>query len=162
MSLQIRTALLASGLALMPSVFVSAARAQEKVPMDDQSQIVDRMNTMFTALETDDAAKLDSIVAPDFYMFEGGARFNGNSILAVMKAQYAAGKRYEWSVTEPDIHISGNTAWIAYVNDGSIADASGRVNHQWLESAILEKQAGVWKILFIHSTRVPAPQDNRK
>jgi len=41
-------------------------------------------------------------------------------------------------VTEPDAHISGNTAWIAYVNKGSISDASGTVNQNWLESAFLE------------------------
>jgi hypothetical protein len=26
----------------------------------------------------------------------------------LIKAQHVAGKRYEWNVTEPDIHISGN------------------------------------------------------
>ena len=83
--------------------------------------------------------------------------------MALIKAQHAAGKRYEWNVTEPDVHISGNGAWIAYVNKGSITDASGTVNQNWLESAFLEKQAGVWKIVFMHSTRVPAaPQENQR
>jgi hypothetical protein len=40
--------------------------------------------------------------------------------MAVIKALHAAGKRYEWNVTEPDVHISRDTAWIAYVNEGSI------------------------------------------
>ena len=57
--------------------------------------------------------------------------------------------------SEPDIHITGNTAWISYVNKGSITDAYGTVKQNWLESAFLEKQAGTWKILFMHSTRVP-------
>jgi len=75
--------------------------------------------------------------------------------MTLIKAQHAAGKRYEWNVTEPDVHISGKTAWIAYVNKGSINDASGTVNQNWLESAFLEKQAGLCKIVFMHSTRVP-------
>ena len=58
-----------------------------------------------------------------------------------IKAQHAAGKRYEWNVTEPDVHVSGDTAWIAYVNKGSITDASGTTKQNWLESAFLEKQA---------------------
>jgi Calcium/calmodulin dependent protein kinase II association domain len=58
-------------------------------------------------------------------------------------------------VTEPDVHISGNTAWIAYVNIGSIADGSGTMDQKWLESAFLERQGGRWKIVFLHSTRVP-------
>jgi hypothetical protein len=35
-----------------------------------------------------------------------------------------------------------HTAWIAYVNKGSITDASGTMNQKWWESAFLEKQAG--------------------
>jgi hypothetical protein len=35
------------------------------------------------------------------------------------------------------------------------------VNQDWLESAFLQKQAGVWKIVFMHSTRVSmATQEN--
>ena len=82
--------------------------------------------------------------------------------MTFIKAQHAAGKRYEWNVTEPDVHISGNTAWIAYVNKGSIDDASHTVNQNWLESAFLQKEAGIWKIVFMHSTRVPmATQENQ-
>jgi hypothetical protein len=149
--------------ALIFSTIVSTARAQQKSLTPDQQQVVDTVSTVFTAARADDVAKFDSVIASDFYIFDGGARFNGNSIMALIKAQHAAGKRYEWNVTEPDVHISGNGAWIAYVNKGSIIDASGTVNQNWLESAFLEKQAGAWKIVFMHSTRVPAaPQENQR
>jgi ketosteroid isomerase-like protein len=141
---------------------VSTAGAQQKSLTPDQKQIVDTVSTIFTAAHADDVAKFDSVIAPGFYIFDGGARFNGDSIMALIKAQHAASKRYEWNVTEPDVHISGNTAWVAYVNKGSITDASGTVNQNWLESAFLEKQAGAWKIVFMHSTRVPvATQENQ-
>jgi len=162
MSLQLRITLVAIGLALLSSVHISAAAAQQKVLTSEQSQIVETVNTIFTAIQTDDAAKLNSVIAPEFYIFDGGRRFNAEQVMAIFKAQHLAGKRFEWNVTEPDVHISGNTAWIAYVNDGSISDASGTVHHQWLESGFFEKQAGTWKVLFMQSTRVPPPQDNRK
>jgi ketosteroid isomerase-like protein len=161
-SLQLRITLVTLGLALMSSVHISAARARQKVLTNEQTQIVDTVNTMFTAIQTDDAAKLNSVIAPDFYIFDGGRRFNAEEVMAIFKAQHLAGKRYEWNVTEPDVHISGNTAWIAYVNDGSISDASGTAHQQWLESGFLEKQAGTWKVVFMQSTRVPPPQENRK
>ena len=149
--------------ALIFSTIVSTARAQQKSLTPDQQQVVDTVSTVFTAARADDVAKFDSVIASDFYIFDGGARFNGNSIMTLIKAQHAAGKHYEWNVTEPDVHISGNSAWIAYVNKGSITDASGTVNQNWLESAFLEKQAGVWKIVFMHTTRVPAaPQENQR
>ena len=148
--------------ALIFSPNVTTARAQQKSITSDQKQVVDAVSTTFTAARADDVAKFDSVIAPGFYIFDGGARFNGDTIMAFIKAQHAAGKRYEWNVTEPEVHINGNTAWIAYVNKGSISDASGTVNQNWLESAFLEKQAGIWKIVFMHSTRVPiATQENK-
>lgn len=147
---------LAVTFALILSPKVTTARAHQKNITSDQRQVVETVSTIFTAARADDVAKFDSVIAPGFYLFDGGARFNGDDIMALIKAQHVAGKRYEWNVTEPDVHISGNTAWIAYVNKGSISDASGTVNQNWLESAFLEKQAGTWKILFMHSTRVPA------
>ncbi|MFZ0502187.1 MAG: nuclear transport factor 2 family protein [Chthoniobacterales bacterium] len=120
-----------------------------------EQQIIDTVSTIFTAASTDDVAKFDSVISADFYIFDGGVRFKGDAIMAFIKAQHAAGKRYERNVTEPDVHIRGDTAWIAYVNKGSIGDASGTTKQNWLESAFLEKQGGDWKIVFVHSTRVP-------
>jgi ketosteroid isomerase-like protein len=154
---------LAVTFALIFSPNVFTARAQQMSLTSDQKQVVDTVSAIFTAARADDVAKFDSVIASDFYIFDGGARFNGDSILALIRAQHAAGKRYEWNVTEPDVHIRGNTAWIAYVNKGSITDASGTVDQNWLESAFLEKQAGTWKIVFLHSTRVPvATQENQR
>jgi ketosteroid isomerase-like protein len=154
---------LAVTFALIISPNVSAARAQQKSLTSDQKQVVDTVSTIFNAANTEDIAKLDSVIAPDFYIFANGTRFNGDALMGAIKALHAAGKRYDEHVTEPDIHISGNTAWITYVNKGSITDASGTVNQNWLESAFLQKQAGTWKIVFMHSTRVPmATQENRR
>jgi ketosteroid isomerase-like protein len=154
MSSQFRIVVAAVVLALSFSANVSTARSEQKNLTSEQTQIVNTVSTIFTAALTDDVAKFDSVIASDFYIFDGGARFNGDAIMSVIKAQHAAGKRYERNVTEPDVHISGNTAWIAYVNKGSITDASGTTNQKWLESAFLQKQAGIWKIVFMHSTRV--------
>jgi hypothetical protein len=155
MSSQFRIVVAAVVLALSFSANVSTARSEQKNLTSEQTQIVNTVSTIFTAALTDDVAKFDSVIASDFYIFDGGARFNGDAIMVVIKAQHDAGKRYEWNITEPDVHISGNTAWIAYVNKGSISDASGTRNQKWLESASLQKQAGIWKIVFMHSTRVP-------
>jgi ketosteroid isomerase-like protein len=149
-----RIALVTIALALF-SANISTAVAQEKLLTTDQMQIVTTVSMIFTAARSDDVAMFDSVISPEFYIYDGGVRFNGDAIMAFIKAQHAAGKRYEWNVTEPDVHINGNTAWISYVNRGSITDGSGTVKQQWLESAFLQKQGDMWKIVFMHSTRVP-------
>jgi ketosteroid isomerase-like protein len=126
----------------------------------EQQQVVDTFTSMFAAIRAEDMSKLEAVVAPGFYIFDGGVRFDAQGLMAVIHAQHAMGKRYEWNVTEPDVRISGDTAWIAYVNKGSISDASGTKNQEWLESGFLHREGGSWKIVFVHSTRVPerAPQ----
>ena len=162
MSLQLPIAL-AVTFAIIFSPNVPTAGARQKSITADQKQIIDTVSTIFSAAGTEDISKLDSVTAPDFYIFANGMRFNGDGLMAAIKALHAAGKRNEEHVTEPDIHITGNTAWIAYVNKGSTTDASGTVNQNWLESAFLEKQAGAWKIVFMHSTRVPiAAQEKQR
>jgi ketosteroid isomerase-like protein len=147
--------LLAAVFASVSSALISTAIAQKDSPVSDHKQIVRAVNTVFAAIRAEDSQELDSVVTPDFYIFDGGVRLNAESLMTLMKARYAAGKRYEWNVTDPDVHVTGNTAWIAYIDKGSIGDTAGSTNQEWLESAFLEKQAGIWKIAFMHSTRVP-------
>jgi hypothetical protein len=161
MSSPLSIAMVSTAFALVFSGNVSTVKAQQRLLTADQTEIVNTVSTIFTAARADDIAKFDSVIASDFYIYDGGVRFNGDAIMALIKAQHVAGKHYEWNVTEPDVHISGNTAWIAYVNQGSISDGSGTVSQKWLESAFLQKQSGIWKIVFMHSTRVPvAPPES--
>jgi hypothetical protein len=119
MSSRLHITLATTALALMFSANLVTGRAQQKLVTADQAQIVNTVSTIFTAALTDDVAKFNSVIASDFYICDGGVRFNGDAIMALIKAQNAAGKRYEWNVTEPDVHINGITAWIAYVNQGT-------------------------------------------
>jgi len=63
-----------------------------------------------------------------------------------------SGKHIEWNVTDPDVHIDRTTAWVAYVDRGSITDAAGTMDKTWLESVYLVKRAGRWRLAFMEST----------
>lgn len=101
----------------------SLLTAQRHISVEQQ-KIAEVMGAFFTAAHDDDLVKFHSIVAPGFYVFDNGARFDGDALMDLVKSMHAAGKRFEWNGTEPDIHINGNTAWIAYINKGSITNAS--------------------------------------
>src|SRR5260370_35658677 len=138
MSLQHRIALVTIVFAAF-SASISPAGAQQNLHTADETQIVNTVSTIVTAASTDDVAEFDSVIASDFYIYDGGVRFNGDAVMGVIKALHVAGKLYEWNLTEPDVHISGNTAGIAYVNQGSITDASVTVSQNWLKSALFTK-----------------------
>ena len=110
---------------------------------------------MYFALTNDDLAQFRNVASPEFYAFDGGKQLNGEELMELVNNAHAAGKIYVWQVTEPQVHIDGRTAWITYVNRGSLQDAAGKKDLAWLESAVLRKENGVWRIQFFHSTRVP-------
>ena len=118
-------------------------------------QVVETMRTMYAAAATDDLAKFHTVAAPDFYAFDGGTRYDGDTLMNTLKALHASGKVYVWSVTQPHVESDCHLAWITYINRGSLEDKSGKHDLTWLESAVLEKHAGAWRIRFFHSTRVP-------
>jgi hypothetical protein len=120
----------------------------------DNTAVVQTVRTMFAAATTDDLDKFHSVAAPGFYMYDNGQRFEGDAIMKLIAAQHAKGFQYIWNVTQPDVHVHCGDAWIAYVNDGSVQSPGAAATPvKWLESAVLRREAGVWKVVFFHSTR---------
>lgn len=140
---------LACSLAMLPLGAVAAA------PGDESAEIATTVSTMLDALAADDFAKFHAVAADDFYAFDNGKRFVGDELIALIKKLHAAGNVYEWHVTEPKVRRANDVAWITYVNKGSVTDAAGRKDVTWLESSVLQKEHGRWRIRFFHSTRAP-------
>lgn len=141
--------------ALVTSTIGAGAADQPGPSGTDQTQVTEAIRSFFAAAAADDLDKLHAVTAPDFYAFDAGGRFTRDALMDMIKAAHAAGKVYVWTVNEPEVHISGDIAWITYVNHGSIKDPSGTKDVTWLESAVLQKEKGIWCIHFFHSTRAP-------
>jgi ketosteroid isomerase-like protein len=123
-------------------------------PSADEQAVTEAVRAMFGAFAADDAAKFHEVTAPDFYAFDGGERYKGDELIELIKKAHAGGTTFVWTITEPTAHVDGNVAWITYVNHGSIGDSSGPKKMSWLESAVLRKSDGKWRVQFLHSTRV--------
>jgi hypothetical protein len=157
-SIRIRRWPLALLLLACAVIFCGMARAQTPsctTTAQDEAKVIDTMRQLFVAATTDDLDRFHKVAATEFFAFDGGKRFDGDGLMSLIKAAHAAGKQYEWKVTEPTVHLACNDAWITYTNRGSVQDQTGTKDLMWLESAFLHKEAGEWKIRFLHSTRVP-------
>ena len=141
--------------ALLTSTIRVNAADQPGPSAADQVQVTEAVRSFFAAAAADDLDKLHAVTTPNFYAFDGGGRFTRDGLMDLIKAAHAAGKVYVWTVNEPEVYISGDIAWITYINRGSIKDASGIKDVTWLESAVLQKEKGAWRIHFFHSTHVP-------
>ena len=140
---------------LLGSTIGAAASDLPTSASDEKAQVTEAVRSMFIALAAADMPKLRAILAPDFYAFEAGGRITGDALIDLMKQAQAAGKVYTWTVNEPEVHIDGSTAWVTYLNRGSIKDASETKNVSWVESVVLRKEQDNWRIQFLHSTQVP-------
>ncbi len=133
-----------------------AAPALAAEPTADEEAVVQAIRLMYVAATNDDTAQLRAVTAPDFYLFDLGKKMTGDELMALIKSTHAAGRTIVWNVTEPRVRIEGKVAWITYLNRGYAQDAAGRKDLSWLESAVLLKELGTWRIQFFHSTRVPS------
>jgi hypothetical protein len=138
---------------ILGSAAVQAQTCDAK-PGDDAA-VVQTIRTMYDAATIDDLKKFESVVAPGFYMYDNGQRFESDAIMKMIAAQHARGAKYVWTVTQPDVHVYCDEAWIAYVNDGSVQPGAAApvTPMKWLESAVLRREGGAWKVVFFHSTR---------
>ncbi len=141
--------------AAFAAVMSTSARASAACPAQDPAAVSGTVQEMFSALAAGDAKTARSYYTPDFYLFDGGVRFDAGGILALIQQAQHAGSTYTWKVTEPDVHFACKLAWIAYTNQGGVTKDGQLTPLTWLESGVLKYEHGRWMIRFMHSTRVP-------
>jgi SnoaL-like domain len=146
-------------LMVLAASFRMAARGATPTNSKEATPVADTMRAMYVAAATDDLAKSRSLIAPEFYGFDNGKRYDGDALMQMVISAHAKGVKIVWNITQPDAHVHGDYAWIAYTNVGSIqvSAGAGLTPMTWLESACLERHNGSWKIVFFQSSRVPAP-----
>jgi hypothetical protein len=151
----------ATAMFVLMAVFPCAAFAVDPptcpTSATDAPQIIDVVKTMFAAASKDDLPLFRSVTTPDFYAFDGGKRFGGDELMNLIKQAHDAGTIFVWSVNDPEVHVDCGTAWITYVNKGSVQNAQGLTKMIWLESLVFEKKNDKWRAHFLHSTRIPQP-----
>jgi hypothetical protein len=147
---------LASVVLATASLAAGAARTAA-CPRADPAAVSGAVQAMFDALAAQDLKTTRTHLAPDFYAFDGGARFDADGLLALISEKQQSGSTFKWTVTAPQVRFACDAAWISYVNRGGITKAGQETPVTWLESGVLKWEAGRWVIQFLHSTRATAP-----
>lgn len=148
-------------LMLMPMLPAGAQEGTARAPRpDDEMAIVKTLEQMFSAGQRDDLDRFHAVTTKDFYAFDNGKRFDGDALMDIIKQYHAKGYQYIWSVTEPQVHVNCDIAWVTYVNKGSVKMPDGTLTSMmWLESAVMRWDGNQWRVRFLHSTRVPPQQE---
>lgn len=136
----------------LPAVAASPGSASDDAPAKEK--VVEAVRLMFAALKNDAPDQFRAVTTPDFYAFDVDKVMTADQLIEVVENAREAGMEFDWQVTEPRVHIDGQTAWITYVNRGSIQKGADTKQMTWLESAVLRKTGDAWRIRFLHSTLV--------
>jgi hypothetical protein len=118
-------------------------------------EVADVIRRLLAAMSKLDRSTFRSLVTPGFYCFDIGKRYDADGLMEMFGTAQHDGKKFVWSVTEPDVHIHVDCAWISYINVGSIQTSADTypTPTSWLESAFLQHSNEGWKVAFFHSVR---------
>jgi hypothetical protein len=139
--------------ATLPASASPASSTYASTPAD-QARVVEAMRTMYAAAAADDVDKFHTIAARTSVPSTAASAMTA-TLMKIAKSFHDSGKVFVSTVTDPHVEANCDLAWLTYTSRGSMRDASGTTQLTWLESAVLEKQAGTRRIRFFHSTRIP-------
>jgi hypothetical protein len=106
----------------------------------------------FNGLSLIDADTLRYYSTADFELLEDGEVWNMDTLIKrIMPRKGSNVKRFN-SFTFITTSIDKNRAWVSYHNTADFTLADKQRQLKWLESAVLVKSKGRWRIQLLHST----------
>ena len=124
----------------------------------EQTSVQQAVIKLFDGIATLDEPMIRQQVTTDFLLLEDGAVWTTDTLMTKLNplkaVRFSRVNHLDFIQTD----VKGNTAWVAYHNTADMTINEAKRAANWLESAFLVKQAGVWKIQFLHSTVVKPKQ----
>ena len=124
----------------------SFAQTSEKAEVQ---QVITRF---FDALSVTNIPQMKAEVSDDFMLLENGEIWtidtHANKISRPKPEGYLRQNSFDFLSTK----IDKNRAYVYYKNKAEISSKTRNATIKWLESAILRKEKGRWRMEFMHST----------
>lgn len=126
------------------AVFSQLASANEEAAFRPVSQL-------FLAMSQVDHQKMKSEVVENFVLLEHGEIWKIEDLIRVVKPSDYKRTNY-FSFIDSTLH--SNIAWINYWNKANFDNSKNSEDVVWLESVVVIKTQGRWKLAQMHSTRL--------
>jgi ketosteroid isomerase-like protein len=101
-----------------------------------------------------DKQKYRSLLTDDYLLLENGELMDADGDLALMPTpedQYTRKDEFDFR----HVKVSGDSAYAVYVLNSDMQDKKhGARSGAWLESAVLRRVDGRWRVAVLHSTRI--------
>jgi len=124
----------------------SFAQTPEKVEVQ---QVITRF---FDALSLTNIPQMKAEVSDDFILLENGEIWTIDTLANKISRPKPEGYLRQNSFDFIETKIEKNRAYVYYKNKAEITSKTRNATVKWLESAILRKEKGRWRMEFMHST----------
>ena len=124
----------------------SFAQTSEKAEVQ---QVITRF---FDALSVTNIPLMKAEVSDDFMLLENGEIWTIDTLANKISRPKPEGYLRQNSFDFLSTKIDKNRAYVYYKNKAEISSKTRNATIKWLESAILRKEKGRWRMEFMHST----------
>ena len=128
----------------------------------EEKNVQKTVTEFFEALSAMDPRLIDPLVARDFVLLEMGEVWNTDSLKKRMVLPEGIDFKRINYLDFIRTDINGNVAWVSYHNRAEIKWNNSVRPIEWLESAVLLKESGRWKLSLLHSTKVEMKVEARR
>lgn len=135
-----------TGLILLLFTQFSFAQTPEKI---DVQQVIIRF---FDALSVANIPQMKAEVSDDFILLENGEIWTIDTLANKISRPKPEGYLRQNSFDFLSTKIDKNRAYVYYKNKAEISSKTRNATIKWLESAILWKEKGRWRMELMHST----------
>ena len=140
---------------LLAAAFLLAAllpAAAQSKPSAEALPVQQAIIGVFDGFSALSLAKIMRHCTPDVIILEDGVVWNADSIATAFKRMEGVDFKRVNSFQFLQTEVRGNTAWTSYHNQADVQVDGKARQVRWLESAVLVKESGGWKVKMLHST----------
>ena len=131
----------------------------KKVDIEAEKQNVEKVvYDFFDALAAFNYQGLRDLCTDDFILLEwDGQVMSIEEFIKFIEPFEEATLTYEFE--DIKTNVEGSVAWISLRNKAVMTMGEQVTNYEWVESAVLKKQDGLWKLALYHSTLAKPPEE---
>ena len=137
-------------------IFISLffIHSTELIAQKDKIQIEAAVVGFFNGLSLINADSLQHYSTSDFHLLEDGEVWNMDTLLSKVMPRKNSNIQRVNKFTFHRTVQTGNIAWVSYHNTAEFRLGEKQQKVQWMESAVLVKNKGRWRIQMLHSTKL--------
>ena len=116
------------------------------------------LRAWYDASTRHDSSAYAALLLPEFFIFEDTTRYDRSALLNLVASGFSAGTDHA-AMSDFNTRVMGDVAWTSFHNEEFFTPngAAALPVRRYLETAVLRRVDGQWKLERYHATRINRP-----